>query len=274
MTSANTGNDLTRKIAPWRSILGYSVANLGYSECLELLSKRISERQFTPITFLNAHNANVANADRKFAEALQNYLVLPDGIGVDLASKSFHGKVFKANLNGTDLVPALFNYCIKPLTVGLLGSRPEVINAALEAFKRETPWHNFKVVSDGFFSESDLPEILQRLKIMRPDVLVVAMGVPRQEEFITNNIGPEHCTITLAVGALLDIHTGTVPRAPMWVRNLRIEWAYRLCREPRRLWYRYIIGNPKFMWNVLRSYLNNSSAASGEPSAQIKAITK
>ncbi len=259
--------DLTRTLAPWRSILGYSVANLGFEEGLSLLVKRIEARQYTPVTFLNAHNANVAHADLNFANRLNDFLVLADGIGVDLASKSFHGSPFKANLNGTDLVPALFNYCIKPLKVALLGARPEVIEAARAIFSRETPWHDFEIVSDGFFREQDLPKIKQHLKDMQPDVLLVAMGVPRQEEFIAKNLGPEYCTMPMAVGALLDIHTGTIPRAPEWARELRIEWAYRLLREPKRLWYRYIVGNPVFLYNVMRSSWNKSSSARGQPLA-------
>lgn len=271
MTGQNTSTDLTKSIAPWRSILGYSVANLGFAEALELLAQRIECRQYTPVTFLNAHNANVANADVGFASALKDFLVLPDGIGVDLASRSLHGAAFKANLNGTDLVPALFNFCSKPLKVALLGSRPEVINFAREIFQKNTPWHTFEVVSDGYFKDSDLPKIKQRLAIFKPDVLVVAMGVPRQEVFIAKNIGPDICTMPIAVGALLDIHTGTIPRAPAWVRKVRCEWAYRLSREPRRLWYRYIIGNPKFLWNVLCSYVSKSSALSGDAKPHVSA---
>jgi exopolysaccharide biosynthesis WecB/TagA/CpsF family protein len=263
--SAAVRQDLTRSLAPWRSILGYSVANLGFEEGLELLVKRIEARQYTPVTFLNAHNANVAQADKNFANALNDFLVLADGIGVDVASKSFHGSPFKANLNGTDLVPALFSYCVKPLKVALLGARPEVIEAARALFAKETPWHDFKIVSDGFFRPQDLPTIKQLLKDWQPDVLLVAMGVPRQEEFIARNLSSEYCTMPMAVGALLDIHTGTIPRAPMWVRDLRIEWAYRLMREPKRLWYRYIVGNPVFLFNVLRSYWSNSSSAHGQP---------
>ncbi len=265
MSEQSDQMDFTRTLAPWRSILGYSVANLGFAEGLGLLAKRIEERQYTPVTFLNAHNANVARADASFANALRGFLVLADGIGVDVASKSFHGSAFKANLNGTDLVPALFSYCVKPLKVALLGARPEVIAAARSVFASETPWHDFQIVSDGYFRPQDLPKIKQILKDMQPDILLVAMGVPRQEEFISKNLGPEFCTMPMAIGALLDIHSGVIPRAPKWVRDARIEWAYRLAREPRRLWYRYIVGNPVFLFNVLISHLKRNSTTSGGP---------
>jgi exopolysaccharide biosynthesis WecB/TagA/CpsF family protein len=151
------------------------------------------------------------------------------------------------------------------LKVALLGARPEVIKSAQAIFTKETPWHEFKIVSDGFFRPQDLPQIKQLLKEMQPDVLLVAMGVPRQEEFIAKNLGVEYCTMPMAIGALFDIHTGTIPRAPQWVRNMRIEWAYRLMREPNRLWYRYIVGNPVFLFNVMRSHFKHTSTESGDP---------
>jgi exopolysaccharide biosynthesis WecB/TagA/CpsF family protein len=268
MSEITNPADFTRALAPWRSILGYSVANLGFAEGLELLTQRIAAHQYTPVTFLNAHNANVARADVSFSNALRHFLVLADGIGVDVASKSFHGSPFKANLNGTDLVPALFNYCVKPLKVALLGARPEVIESARSVFARDTPWHEFIIISDGFFRSEDLPKIKQLLKEMQPDILLVAMGVPRQEEFIARNLGPEHCIMPMAVGALLDIHSGVIARAPKWVRDLRIEWAYRLMREPKRLWYRYIVGNPVFLLRVLISHFKRNSTNSGVPNAR------
>ena len=258
-------NTLTAQIAPWKSILGFPVADLGYGEGLHLLAERIESGQYTPVTFLNAHNANVALADQRFASAMTRFLVLSDGIGVDLAAKAFHGSPFKANLNGTDLVPALFSYCTRPLKVALLGARPQVIGLARDAFARETPWHEFHIISDGYFNEDDVPLIKTRLAALKPDVLLVAMGVPRQEQFIAEQLGPQYCTMPMAIGALLDLHTGIIPRAPLWIRRLRSEWAYRLTREPGRLWRRYIIGNPLFLMRVVRNWISGQSRESGTP---------
>ena len=105
--------------------------------------------------------------------------------------------------------------------------------------------------------------ILGRLESERPDVLLVAMGVPRQELWIAEKIGHAHCTVPIAVGALFDIFTGTVPRAPGWMLALRIEWLYRLWREPKRLWRRYIIGNPVFLASVIKAKLRGTSSARG-----------
>ena len=91
------------------------------------------------------------------------------------------------------------------------------------------------------------------------------MGVPRQEFWIAKNITPRHCTLPMAVGALLDFLSGTVPRAPAWMRRLRLEWVVRLIIEPGRLWRRYILGNPAFLARVVRQKLSSSVPAETGP---------
>lgn len=81
------------------------------------------------------------------------------------------------------------------------------------------------------------------------------MGVPRQELWIARNLTEKHCTLPIAVGALLDFLSGAVPRAPGWMRRMRLEWLFRLIVEPGRLWRRYIVGNPLFLARVLRQKL-------------------
>ena len=91
------------------------------------------------------------------------------------------------------------------------------------------------------------------------------MGVPRQEFWIAKNITPRHCTMPIAVGALLDFLSGAVPRAPAWMRRLRLEWVFRLIIEPGRLWRRYILGNPVFLARVVRQKLSSSVPGGNRP---------
>ncbi len=115
--------------------------------------------------------------------------------------------------------------------------------------------HDYRVISDGYFKPANLDAILARLKDFHPDILLVAMGVPRQEFFIDAHITGEHCTIASGVGALFDLRTGRVQRAPQWMRKLRMEWVYRLLQEPQRLAKRYLLGNPAFLWRVAKTWL-------------------
>lgn len=241
-----------------RDILDIAVASLGWDEAIAMLGARLREGRFTKVGFLNAHNANIACADREFAAALADFLILPDGIGVDIASRLLHGAPFPANLNGTDFVPAFLRSVSQPLTVGLLGASRDNADRAAHKLAALAPRHSFVVIHDGYFPPAQEQEIVSRIEALRPDVLLVAMGVPRQELWIARNLSERHCTMPIAVGALLDFLSGSVPRAPGWMRRLRLEWLFRLTLEPRRLWRRYILGNPLFLARVLRQKLRGA----------------
>jgi len=255
----------TPGVSSWKDILGIPVANIDLAAAIRLLRGFVVEKRFTKICFLNAHNANVACSDPEFAEALHDFLVLSDGIGVDIAAKMLYGEPFPANLNGTDFIPALLAAEPRPLTIGLLGAKRANAEAAAAKFSAFAPRHSFVVIHDGFFSPEQAPLILERIEVLRPDILLVAMGVPRQEFWIAKNITPRHCTLPMAVGALLDFVSGAIPRAPTWMRQLRLEWVFRLIVEPSRLWRRYILGNPVFLSRVIRQKFSSRTAAESKP---------
>lgn len=246
---------VSKPAVTFRRILGIRVASLSRDEAVSLLSGFIRKKTFTKVGFLNAHNANVACSDKEFAAALEDFLVLADGIGVDIAARWLYGAPFPANLNGTDFVPALLVAADKPLKVALLGASRENAERAAARLGEIAPQHRFVVIHDGFFTAQEEPAIIASLAALRPDILLVAMGVPRQEFWIARNLRQEHCTLPIAVGALLDFLSGSVPRAPEWMRRLRLEWLFRLVIEPGRLWRRYIVGNPLFLLRVLRQKL-------------------
>jgi exopolysaccharide biosynthesis WecB/TagA/CpsF family protein len=245
----------------WKTILGITVASIGWDEAIGLLRRMVAEKRFTKVSFLNAHNANIAFNDPAFAAALDDFLMLPDGIGVDIAAKILYGSAFPANLNGTDFIPAFLQAVKQPLKVGLIGTRQENAERAAGRLATLAPQHSFAVIHDGYFRPDEEPDILAGIKAARPDVLLVAMGVPRQELWIARNITPDHCTLPIAVGALLDFLSGAVPRAPTVMRRLRFEWLFRLFLEPSRLWRRYMVGNPVFLARVLRQKVAGPGAA-------------
>ncbi|MBA8907870.1 exopolysaccharide biosynthesis WecB/TagA/CpsF family protein [Aminobacter ciceronei] len=243
---------ISEAAASYRSILGIRVASLRRDEAISLLTEKIRDRSFTKVSFLNAHNANIACSDKDFAAVLNGFLVLADGIGVDIAARWLYGAPFPDNLNGTDFVPDLLKASDKPLTVALLGAKRANAERAAARLGQIAPHHKIVVVHDGFFTSQEEPGIVAAIGSLRPDILLVAMGVPRQEMWIAQYMRPEHCTLPIAVGALLDFLSGSVPRAPAWVRRLRLEWLFRLLIEPGRLWRRYVVGNPLFLFRVLR----------------------
>lgn len=232
------------------NILGVRVTNASQGEAIAVLETAIANQSFTRVAFLNAHSANTAVEDPEFAGILETFLVLPDGIGVDIAATMLYGHAFSDNLNGTDFVPSLLASINSPLTVGIVGAVRNNGERATADLVAKMPQHTFVYLNDGYLSPDEEPEVLTQIRDLHPDILLVAMGVPRQEKWIEKNIDETVCTVPIAVGALLDFLSGSVPRAPALMRRIRMEWVYRLYREPARLWRRYILGNPIFLFRV------------------------
>lgn len=245
------------QIAPKKILFGMPVFDLSWVSGLSLIAQyAATPGAHAQVSFLNANNINIMLKDAAYRDVLKGHIVLPDGIGMDLAASIIDGEPFAANLNGTDFVPALFTYMEEPRRIGLIGAKPGVLAGAVARFRKHAPWHEFVPVADGFFDSEELPIILERLEDAKIDVLLVGMGTPLQEKWIAQHIKPQHARVVFGVGALFDFVSGTMPRAPQWMRKIRCEWLYRLTREPSRLWRRYLIGIPVFLLHVLRFKLS------------------
>lgn len=240
-------------VASRRMIFDLPVCDLDWDNALtfvnELASLPVGQ---TSISFVNAHNMLVMLRDDSYRNVLEQNLVLPDGVGLDIASRVAHGEPFPANLNGTDFVPALLTFMERTKRIGLLGGKRSVVENAAEKFRRHAPWHEYIVVSDGFFDPARSSAVAAEIGRQKIDVLIVGMGTPLQEKWVAEHVRPQHARLVLTVGALFDFISGTVPRAPRLVRALRSEWLFRLALEPGRLWRRYILGIPLFLYQVVR----------------------
>ena len=237
-----------------RDIGGIGIAVMEREAAIAEVVDAVSTGSHMKMAFCNANLVNVAAGNAALLRSLSTFLVLADGIGVDLGSWILYGKAFPANLNGTDFFPTLFARSGRPMRVALLGGRPGVADRAVANLTKRYPAHRFSVVSHGYFTAEEEPLLLEGLKAQRPDLLLVAMGNPLQERFIADKLGPQHGSVAAGVGALFDFFADEVPRAPELVRKARLEWIFRLWLEPRRLWRRYVLGNPAFLMRMARQY--------------------
>lgn len=240
-----------------------SVAALTRDEAITGLLGLIASGSHAKIAFANAHMVNVAYDNPALADALGDFLVLPDGIGVELGARLVGGRSFPANLNGTDLLPLLLKAAPTSLSVALYGGKPGIAERAMASLSGLAPQHRYMVLADGYGSDRQTAEVRQRLKAIRVDIVLVALGNPLQELWIHKNLGSCHCGLAFGVGALFDFLAGEVVRAPAFVRKLRLEWAFRLAQEPGRLWRRYIVGNPLFLWRMVVQSMRMRVAKSG-----------
>lgn len=202
----------------------------------------------TRIAFLNAHCANVASSDWRYRSALASCdAILPDGIGIEIAARMV-GKAFRDNLNGTDLfIPLCAELAEGDQSVFLLGGRPGIAEQVAMNAREAVPTLKVAGFADGYFSPQDEDALIDRINASGAKVLFCALGVPSQDIFLARIAGRLETPVVMGVGGLFDFVSGATRRAPKWVRDMRMEWAYRLVQEPRRMWRRYLVGNLAFV---------------------------
>ncbi len=206
------------------------------------------------VAFINAHCINIAAKDPIYRWALSKATVLlPDGSGMQLAAR-LQKSHFTENLNGTDLFPAIISAAAdKQMKVFFFGSKPGIAEKAANAARDLNPKLEIAGTRHGFFSEEDQPGIIDAINASGAEVLLVGLGVPMQDIWIARNRHRLNAKIIFGVGAQFDFWSGSVSRAPQILRNAGMEWVWRLAIEPKRMFARYIIGNPTF---VGRSFIS------------------
>jgi N-acetylglucosaminyldiphosphoundecaprenol N-acetyl-beta-D-mannosaminyltransferase len=200
---------------------------------------------------------HVVNARRLPALArayAQADLSLADGMPVVWASRLM-GSPLPERVAGSDLVgPLLARAASRGWRVYLLGGRPGAAEEAGRRLGREgatvVGTDGARVGADGAASD----EVLERIVGARPELLLVGLGSPKQELFIDRHRPRLGRTVAFACGAVIDFLAGQLPRAPRWMSRAGLEWAYRLAREPRRLWRRYLVEDPAFLAILLDSW--------------------
>ena len=218
------------------------------------------------INTINAHSYNTARKDSLFAEALMNGDVLiPDGVSIVKACRWIKAKSQpKERIAGWDL----FSFEMDKLerenvkcemlkkTVMFMGSSQKVLDLIVKRAAEVYP--HLKVVTysppyKSEFSDEDNKAIIEAINAADPDLLWIGMTAPKQEKWTYSHWEELdiHCHVG-TIGAVFDFFAGTVERAPMWWQRHGLEWLYRLLKEPKRMWRRYIIGNMLFLWNMLK----------------------
>ena len=248
-----------------KTLLDVPVQVQTFDEAVKLIDAHYERRERVSVAFANAHTLNVAAKNPTFRLALQNALVLNDGIGVDIASRILYGSPFPENLNGTDFCPNYLRRTKHRYQIFLLGAKPGTAECAARRLSVLCPRHQIVGCHHGRFDAGKVFEIIDLIRRSKADVVLVAMGNPKQELFLQDYLAATGCLLGMGVGALFDFLAGNVPRARPWVQRWCLEWVYRLAREPRRLASRYLIGNPLFLTRILRQWWSGSRVKDAGP---------
>ena len=232
-------------------IRGIRLLNLAMDEALAAIDAALAARQQTRISFVNADCVNIAAGDASYREALAGTdWVFIDGVGMRIAGRIMDQPV-RDNVNGTDLFPRL---CALLAQQGkrlfLYGAQPGVAAAAAGWAEAHFPGLQIAGTLHGYQPAGAEAETVAAIRASGADVVLVGLGAPAQEAWIARNHDKTGATVAIGVGGLFDYYSGRIPRAPLWMRRLGLEWLFRLVQEPRRLWRRYIVGNAVFLSRI------------------------
>ena len=230
-------------------MLGYEIFAANMDECLEVvLSKEkvhiVSGNPEVLYTGLNDKNLfDNFTSDKS--------LIIPDGVGVQISAKILKTPV-EEKIAGIELMKKILEKCEDSGEgIYLLGASEENLKACVANILRDYPRINISGYHNGFFDLDNPREILEEIKEKKPMAVFVAMGCPRQEKFIVRYMDELPCKIFMGVGGSFDVIAEKVNRAPRWMINIGMEWAYRVAKEPWRI--KRLGSIPKFIWTVTKS---------------------
>ena len=248
-----------RPAPPALDFFGVPITNTTMDEALDWIAARAAANDGDEgaakslLAFVNPDCLNIAHDNPRYRAVLQRAArVLPDGIGLHIGCR-MRGLALAANVNGTDLFPRLCERAAREgLPLFLLGARPGIADLVAENMRRRHPGLIVAGTRHGYFGPSEESDLIARINGSGARILLVAFGVPRQELWLADHHDLLRPPVRMGVGGLFDFYSGRIPRAPLWMREIGLEWVWRLAREPGRMWRRYLLGNPLFLYRVWR----------------------
>ena len=234
-------------------IQGVRVATLWPTNALAEIERLYDGDEPAMVFHVNTHTLNLAAKDPEYHRTLREAdLVLNDGKGVIVAGR-MKGVKFPADLNGNFFTPRLLERAAeRGWPTFLLGAKPGVADHAAARLEAHFPGIDICGTRDGYFSPDEEETVVKEINAAGTGLLLVGMGNPLQEKWLARCLGDTGARVGVGVGAFVDFTAGEIQRAPRWMNPQGLEWVYRLVREPRRMWNRYLVGNPTFLARAAR----------------------
>jgi N-acetylglucosaminyldiphosphoundecaprenol N-acetyl-beta-D-mannosaminyltransferase len=241
-------------------ILGVNVDVISLDDLFSYSFDSIREKKKVVFSYVNVNAVNLAYNNPTFRKIINSsHVIFCDGFGVKWLVRLIKRRNLH-RLTPTDWFDSFAYLCAEQgFSMFFLGTQQESIKNAVIVIKGKFP--NLKILGahHGYFNKakesSENQKVIQMINDLRPDVLVVGFGMPIQEKWISENVNDLDTHVIVPVGAFFDYLTKEVIRAPRWMTNNGLEWLGRLIIEPDRLWKRYLVGNPLFLWRAIKHYI-------------------
>ena len=231
-------------------ILGIHVDSLTMKEAVKRIESFIEQKKSVLIATANAEMIMRATYDCELRDILNNAaLVVPDGAGTVWAAHHL-GYAMPERVAGYDLAQELMREAPrKGYRFFFFGSAPGVAECAKKKAEKLYPGISVVGIRNGYFSAADEPEILREIKEAAPDILLVALGVPKQEKWLATHMEQLSIPVSIGVGGTLDVMAGVMKRAPRWMQRAKLEWLFRGALQPKRAGR--LLALPRFVFKVM-----------------------
>ena len=232
--------------------LNTEVDNITMNEAVQKIEQLILNKKPSYVVTPNIDHIVKLESDKEFQEVYKEAdLILTDGMPLIWISKLKKNPI-KEKVSGSDLFPEVCKLAAnKGYKVFLLGAAEGVAAKAAENLKLKYKGLNIVGTyspSYGFEkNEYEIQQIIKMIKEVKPDILAVGLGAPKQEKFLYKYRNQLNVPVALAIGASIDFEAGNVNRAPKWMQHIGLEWFYRLCKEPKRMFKRYFVDDVKIL---------------------------
>ena len=225
-------------------ILGVHVDSLTMKEAVKRIRTFIEERKPVLIATANAEMLMRTTYDHELKTILNDAaLVVPDGAGTVWAAHHL-GHLMPERVAGYDLAQELMHD-----RLFFFGAAPGVAEKAKTKAEKLYPGIKIVGVRNGFFSADDEPEILREIKEASPDILLAALGVPKQEKWLASHLSELAVPVSMGVGGTFDVMAGIMKRAPRWMQKAKLEWLFRGALQPKRAGR--LMALPRFVFKVM-----------------------
>lgn len=239
-------------IAKTMELLGIRVHSLTKGALIEKIAEFAVSGNRKRISYINAHCVNTACRDGEYKAALnRSDIVYADGMSVVWAAL-FMGRPLPQRVNIIGFLDDIFRRLEQDrTTLYLLGGREAAVRGAARYIGSNFPDMKICGFHNGYFTDKEESDIINEINSHKPDILIVGLGVPYQEKWINSHLDALDAHLCLSAGAMFDYISGLAKKAPTWMCDTGLEWLYRLNQEPGRLWRRYLLGNPVFIYRVI-----------------------
>lgn len=231
------------------AILDVNVDSVKMTEAIDIVEKLMDVQKPSFIATANAEMIMMADQDEELKCILNHAdLVVPDGAGTVWAARHL-GVSMPERVAGYDLTQHLLARAPqKKKRVFFFGSAPGVADKAKIKAESEYPGIQIVGVRDGYFKKEQEQEIIDQIKSARPDLLLAALGVPKQEKWLYEHLQELNVPVSIGVGGTLDVMAGVMKRAPLWMQRAKLEWLFRGLLQPKRIGR--LIALPRFVIKV------------------------